>query len=82
MTPTVTELEPLTPHPLEIAMSLVVVLTIAFCAFVAVQVLRGRWTGAQAFALIVLAIVLPLLGPIVGLWLMSRAGTRTATPAH
>lgn len=82
MIPMATELEPLTPHPMEIALSLVGLLTIAFCVFVAVQVLRGRWTGAQVFALIVLAILLPLVGPIVGLWLMSRASRRAAAPAH
>lgn len=82
MIPMAAELDPLVPHPIEIAVSLVALLTIAFCVFVAVQVLRGRWTGGQAFALLVLAVLLPLVGPIVGLWLVSRTNRVAAAPSH
>lgn len=81
MMPVATELDPLSPHPMEIAISIVVVLTVAFCVVVASQILRKRWTGSQGFALIVMAILLPVVGPAVGLWLMERA-RRTPAPVH
>ncbi len=73
--------DPLSPHPAEIAMSLVAVLTIAFCVYAAAQVLRGRWTAAQGFALIVLALLLPVVGPVAGLWWMQRARRGTLAQA-
>lgn len=82
MMPMATELDPLSPHPMEIAISIAWMLTVAFCVVVAAQILRKRWTGPQGFALIVMAILLPIVGPVVGLWLMQRARRTTLAPMH
>lgn len=67
------ELSPLAPAPAEIALSVVGVATIVFCLFVCTQMVRGRWAAGPGIALIVMAFLLPVVGPLLGYSLMVRA---------
>jgi hypothetical protein len=71
---------PLRPEPLEIVFAAVTIVTFALCLVGVVMVLRGRWTATQGIVWIVLALLLPIVGPLVA-WLQLRRAERTRRAA-
>lgn len=76
-----TDLDPLLPASTELAFSVVAASTLAFCVFVMVQVGSKRWTARLGVSFILMAVILPVVGPLLGFWLMHRSRPRAvATP--
>ena len=69
----VTDLDPLTPAPAEVVVTIVGVGTLLFCAFVLIQMLRERWTVRVGLSFIAMAVILPVAGPLLAFWLMHRS---------
>ncbi len=74
------ELNSLLPAPLEITVTIVGVLTLAYCVFCLARVIRGRLPLGRAVAMIVLALILPVAGVVLGYWLMRRTEGRELAP--
>lgn len=75
--PLATELTPLIPHPIELALAAHVLLTLAALVVATVLVATQRIPALPTFvAALVLTLFVPLLGPVIALVLVLVQATR------
>ena len=75
-----TELDPLSPSLLEVAVSVLALLHLLLLALVIVQLLRGKLTVPHGVFGVVVLLALPVIGPLLVLtwqWRVDRPGPPT-----